>query len=68
MKKSQKHVLKGMAMPCSAGGSYVEQGESSMADLNLDPRSVAAFAGIHASREFTVEAAYRAFAGIKRKK
>jgi hypothetical protein len=32
-----------------------------------DPQSNAVFAAIHASKAFTVEAAYRAFAGLKRR-
>ena len=37
-------------------------------DLHLDKDSVALFAGIHASKEFTAEAAHRAFVGVKRNK
>lgn len=32
-----------------------------LAEYELDPKSVEVFAGIHASKEFTFEAAYKAF-------
>ena len=67
MKKSPKHVLKASTAIARIGdGSPRSANEA--ADLHLDKESVALFAGIHASKEFTAEAAHRAFAGVKRKK
>ncbi|KQV51332.1 hypothetical protein [Duganella sp. Root336D2] len=67
MKKQPKHVLKAAVAERRVAGAARSRDEL-LSDLNLDPASVALFAGIHASKEFTVEAAHRAFAGIKRKK
>jgi hypothetical protein len=67
MKKLPKHVLRAsMAMRGVGGGSARPASEA--VDLHLDKESVALFSGIHASKEFTAEAAHRAFAGVKRRK
>lgn len=67
MKKSPKHVFKSSMVTRGFGGG-IARPASKVVNLELDKESVALFAGIHASTEFTAEAAHRAFAGIKRRK
>lgn len=67
MKKQAKHAVNEAVVDSRVAGAERSR-DSLLADLDLDPASVELFAGIHASKEFTVEAAYKAFAGVRRKK
>ena len=66
MKKQAKHVVTAAVTERRSGAAECSR-ETLLADLQLDPASVELFAEIHANKEFTIEAAYKAFADVRRK-